>query len=295
MPRRSPRARRKPAGAKLPQPPRVRSKPGRARPGAGRAQAKPGRAPSAGTRAKHATQGARGTAAPARKQPVLRPKLSRRPRFAAPDPVRVRAVLEQLRELYPDAKCALDFESPLQLLVATILSAQCTDERVNKVTPALFAAYPTAAALAAADPAALEKAIHSTGFFRNKAKSIREASADIVSKHGGMVPRTLEELTALRGVGRKTANVVLGNAYGVPGVVVDTHVTRLSNRLGFTNETDPVKIEFALMPLIPREQWTLFSHWLILHGRAICNARKPMCSQCPLSPHCPRIGVTVSA
>ena len=216
-------------------------------------------------------------------------------RFVAPDPVRVRAILEQLRELYPDAKCALDFGTPLQLLVATILSAQCTDERVNKVTPALFAAYPDAAAFARAEQGALEKAIHSTGFFRNKAKSIREAAGDIVARHGGEVPRTLEELTALRGVGRKTANVVLGNAYGIPGVVVDTHVARLSNRMGLTNETDPVKIEFALMPLVPRESWTLFSHWLILHGRAVCNARKPLCSACPLSPHCPRIGVTVSA
>jgi endonuclease-3 len=209
--------------------------------------------------------------------------------------VRVRAILEQLHELYPDAKCALDFGTPLQLLVATILSAQCTDERVNKVTPSLFAAYPDAAAFARAEQRALEEAIHSTGFFRNKAKSIREAAADIVTKHGGEVPRTLEELTALRGVGRKTANVVLGNAYGIPGIVEDTHVGRLSNRLGLTNETDPVKIEFALMPLVPRESWTLFSHWLILHGRAVCNARKPLCSACPVSPHCPRIGVTVSA
>ena len=288
MPRRSPRARRKPGGAKLPQPPRVRSKPGRAASGASRAR-------PASTRAKHAAQGARGAAAPARKKAVRTAQLARRPRFTAPDPVRVRAVLEQLHELYPDAKCALDFESPLQLLVATILSAQCTDERVNKVTPALFAAYPTAAALAAAEPAALEKAIHSTGFFRNKAKSIREASADIVAKHGGQVPRTLEELTALRGVGRKTANVVLGNAFGIPGIVVDTHVARLSNRLGLTAERDPVKIEFALMPLVPRELWTLFPHWLILHGRAVCNARKPLCSQCPLAPHCPRLGVTASA
>ena len=286
MPRRSPRARRKPGGAKLPQAPRVRSAPGRARP--------------ASPRAKHAAKGARTrvTAAPAGKaKPARKPRAgAQRPRrFAAPDPVRVRAVIEQLRELYPDAKCALDFRSPLELLVATILSAQCTDERVNKVTPALFAAYPDAAALAAADQAALEKAIHSTGFFRNKAKSIREASADIVAKHGGQVPRTLEELTALRGVGRKTANVVLGNAYGIPGVVVDTHVTRLSHRLGLTNETDPVKIEFALMPLVPRELWTLFSHWLILHGRAVCNARKPLCSQCPISPHCPKLGVAASA
>jgi len=285
MPRRSPRARRKPGGAKLPQAPRVRSAPGRARPAA--------------ARSKHAAKGARTrvSAPAAKKTKPARPRAGGRPtrRFVAPDPVRVRAVIEQLQELYPDAKCALDFRTPLELLVATILSAQCTDERVNKVTPALFATYPDAAAFAAADPAALEKAIHSTGFFRNKAKSIREASADIVAKHGGQVPRTLEDLTALRGVGRKTANVVLGNAYGVPGVVVDTHVTRLSHRLGLTNETDPVKIEFALMPLVPRELWTLFSHWLILHGRAVCNARKPLCSQCPLAPHCPRLGVTASA
>ena len=285
MPRRSPRARRKPGGAKLPQAPRVRSAPGRARPAA--------------ARSKHAAKGARTrvSAPAAKKTKPARPRAGGRPtrRFVAPDPVRVRAVIEQLQELYPDARCALDFRTPLELLVATILSAQCTDERVNKVTPALFATYPDAAAFAAADPAALEKAIHSTGFFRNKAKSIREASADIVAKHGGQVPRTLEALTALRGVGRKTANVVLGNAYGVPGVVVDTHVTRLSHRLGLTNETDPVKIEFALMPLVPRELWTLFSHWLILHGRAVCNARKPLCSQCPLAPHCPRLGVTASA
>ena len=286
MPRRSPRARRKPGGAKLPQAPRVRSAPGRARPAA--------------TRPKHGAKGARTrvTATATKKsKPARKPLAGARGtrRFTAPDPVRVRAVIEQLRELYPDAKCALDFRTPLELLVATILSAQCTDERVNKVTPALFAAYPDAAAFASADQAALEKAIHSTGFFRNKAKSIREASADIVAQHGGQVPRTLEALTALRGVGRKTANVVLGNAYGIPGVVVDTHVARLSHRLGLTNETDPVKIEFALMPLIPRELWTLFSHWLILHGRAVCNARKPLCSQCPLAPHCPKQGVTVSA
>ena len=294
MPRRSPRARRKPGGAKLPQAPRVRSKPGRARPSASRAERA---TPGAHARARLQ----RGTRRPAavRAKPERPPRAGVRPRpprrFATPDPVRVRAVIEQLRELYPEAKCALDFRTPLELLIATILSAQCTDERVNKVTPALFATYPDAAAFAAADPAALEKAIHSTGFFRNKAKSIHEASADIVTKHGGEVPRTLEELTALRGVGRKTANVVLGNAYGIPGLVVDTHVTRLSHRLGLTNETDPVKIEFALMPLVPREWWTLFSHWLILHGRAVCNARKPLCSQCALSPHCPKLGVSASA
>ena len=286
MPRRSPRSRRtsRPA-SKLPQSPRVRSTPGKSR--------------STAKRATHATQGARGTATTrkrtARKKTVLAPHAPKRKRFLTPDPVRVNAILEQLRELYPDARCALDFRTPLQLLVATILSAQCTDARVNQVTPALFATYPDAAAFAAAEPAKLEAAIHSTGFFRNKAKSIREACADIVSKHGGEVPRTLDELTALRGVGRKTANVVLGNAYGVPGLVVDTHVTRLANRLGLTNETDAVKIEFALMPLVPRESWTSFSHWLILHGRAVCNARKPLCSACPLAPHCPRLGVSVSA
>ena len=230
---------------------------------------------------------------PVRKKLVrtARPKSGRR--FVKPDPVRVSAILEQLRELYPDARCALDFRSPLELLIATILSAQCTDERVNKVTPALFAAWPDAAALANASPEALEKAIHSTGFFRNKARAIREACADIVAKHGGQVPRTIEELVALRGVGRKTANVVLGNAYGLnEGVVVDTHVGRLSVRLGLTNETDPVKVEMALMPLVPRESWTTFAHWLILHGRAVCQARKPRCSACALSPHCPKVGVS---
>jgi endonuclease-3 len=209
--------------------------------------------------------------------------------------VRVAALLEQLHEAYPGATCALDFATPLQLLVATILSAQCTDERVNLTTPGLFARYPDARSLAAAEPAALEALIHSTGFFRQKARSIREACADIVTRHGGEVPRTLEELTALRGVGRKTANVVLGNAYGIAaGIVVDTHVARLANRLGLTREQDPVKIEFALQPLVPRESWTLFAHWLILHGRAVCNARKPRCSLCPLAPHCPKVGVTLS-
>jgi endonuclease-3 len=285
MARRSPRAKRKAPSAKLPQKPRVRSAPGKSR-------------VVAPARVAHAKKGARGGTAVARKPPRLKAIRAARPgkRAAAPDPVRVQAILEQLQEHYPDARCALDFRTPLQLLVATILSAQCTDERVNKVTPALFASYPDAAAFAKADPAELEKAIHSTGFFRNKARAIREASADIVAKHGGEVPRTLEELVELRGVGRKTANVVLGNAYGVnAGIVVDTHVSRVSHRLGLTRETDAVKIEHALMPLVPRESWTLFAHWLILHGRAICHARKPLCSRCPLFPHCPRIGVTASA
>jgi endonuclease-3 len=182
----------------------------------------------------------------------------------------------------------------LQLLIATILSAQCTDQRVNMVTPVLFARFPHAQALANADRAELEEIIRSTGFYRNKAKSIQSCCADIVAKHGGEVPRTLEALTALHGVGRKTANVVLGNAFGIPGIVVDTHVTRLANRLGLTREKDAVKIEFALMPIVPRERWSVFSHWLILHGRRVCIARKPRCSTCPIAVHCPRIGVTVA-
>ncbi len=290
MPRRSPRSRRKTAGAKLPQKARVRSAPGSSRP-AGAAST---------PRGAHAKKGARGSVAsakkPARKKSVRATRPASRQRFAAPDPVRVHALLEGLRELYPDARCALDYRTPLELLIATILSAQCTDERVNKVTPALFATYKDAAAFAAADQVELEKAVHSAGFFRNKAKAIREACADIATQHGGQVPRTLGELTALRGVGRKTANVVLGNAYGIAsGIVVDTHVGRLAQRMGLTHESDAVKIEFALMPLVPRESWTLFSHWLILHGRAVCNARKPACSACPVAGHCPRIGVTVSA
>jgi endonuclease III len=212
-----------------------------------------------------------------------------------PDPARTQAVLAILARTYPDAKTALNFETPLQLLIATILSAQCTDVRVNMVTPSLFARYPTAAAFAAAPQTELEQQIRSTGFYRNKARAIRECCADIVGRYGGNVPRTMEELLNLRGVGRKTANVVLGNAFGIPGIVVDTHVWRLSHRLGLTREKDPVKIEFALMPLIPREQWTLFSHWLILHGRALCIARKPRCSICPIAAQCPRVGVTSSA
>ena len=204
-------------------------------------------------------------------------------------------MLDILDRTYPDAQCALHFHTPLQLLIATILSAQCTDARVNQVTPGLFQRYPDAAAFAASTQQELEEQIRSTGFFRNKARAIRECCADIVGVHGGQVPRTLEELTRLRGVGRKTANVVLGNAFGVPGIVVDTHVARLSNRLGLTREKDPVKIEFALMPLIPRDRWTVFSHWLILHGRSYCIARKPRCSICPLAAHCPRVGVATSA
>jgi len=182
----------------------------------------------------------------------------------------------------------LDYKNPLQLLIATILSAQCTDERVNKVTPELFKKYRDAKSLAAADQNELEKDIQSTGFFRNKAKSLRGMAAAIVEQHHGQVPQTMQDLTHLPGVGRKTANVVLGNAFSISeGVVVDTHVARVSARLALTKETDPEKIEKDLMQILPREEWTLFSHLLIFHGREICQARKPKCSICPLLPHCP--------
>ena len=211
----------------------------------------------------------------------------------APD--RVADLMKRLKRAYPDAKCALDHGSPLQLLVATILSAQCTDERVNKVTPDLFRRWNSAAAFAAADMAELEKAIRSTGFFRSKARSIRECCRDLVARHGGAVPRVLEELVQLRGVGRKTANVVLGNAYGIPGITVDTHVGRLSRRLGLTRAEDPVKVEFELMERVPKKDWTLFSHLLIHHGRRACGSRKPLCESCALLDLCPRIDVKNSA
>jgi endonuclease-3 len=204
---------------------------------------------------------------------------------------RARRIADGLAELYPDAKCALDHQTPLQLLIATILSAQCTDVRVNMVTPALFARFKTAANFAAADPAELERMIASTGFFRNKAKNIIACCQAIVAEHGGEIPNTLEELVKLPGVGRKTANVVLGNAYGVPGITVDTHVGRLSRRLGLTVHEDPVKVEFDLMAVLPESDWTMFSHRLIFHGRQVCHARKPMCELCALSPDCPKIGV----
>ncbi len=197
-------------------------------------------------------------------------------------------IVAELGRLYPAAHCALNYSNAFELLVATILSAQCTDVRVNMVTPALFKRFPTAEKMAEADPKELEKIIQSTGFFRSKAKSIREASGDIVKKHGGKVPATMEELTALRGVGRKTANVVLGNAFHLNvGVVVDTHVSRLSQRLGLTTQTDPVKIEQDLMKLVPQDHWTLLSHELIFHGRQVCFARKPKCEVCTLLKECP--------
>jgi endonuclease-3 len=201
---------------------------------------------------------------------------------------RTQQLVEILPEVYPGAHCELDFKTPMQLLVATILSAQCTDKRVNIVTPALFARYRSAADFAASRPEQLEKAIQSTGFFRNKTKSIRAAAAAIESKHGGKVPETMAELRALPGVGRKTANVVLGNAFGKDeGIVVDTHVARLSQRLGLTKHADPEKIERDLMQLVPRKHWTNWSHWLIWHGRRRCYARKPDCPGCELLRLCP--------
>jgi endonuclease-3 len=201
---------------------------------------------------------------------------------------RAKALVNVLPTVYPDAHCELDFKTPLQLLVATILSAQCTDKRVNMVTPALFKKYRSAADYAAAPAAELEKAIQSTGFFRNKTKSIRAATAAIAQEHGGKVPQTMAELHALPGVGRKTSNVVLGNAFQKDeGIVVDTHVVRLSQRLGLTTNDDPVRIEQDLMKLIPRAHWTNWSHWLIWHGRRRCFARKPDCRRCEILDLCP--------
>jgi endonuclease-3 len=192
-----------------------------------------------------------------------------------------------LHALYPDATCALTHGSALQLLVATILSAQCTDERVNQVTPALFRAYPDARALAEADPSALEAMIRPTGFFRNKTRSLIGLGQALVARHGGRVPDSMDALAALPGVGRKTANVVLGTWFGKPAIPVDTHVTRLTGRLELTDETDPVRIEQDLMRLLPPPEWTFFSHALIWHGRRICKALRPQCPACGLRPHCP--------
>lgn len=205
-----------------------------------------------------------------------------------------RQALTALAKLYPDAVCALKHQSPLQLLVATILSAQCTDVRVNIVTPALFAKYPDVNAFAAADRNELEEMIKSTGFFRNKAKNIIDCCKAIVEQYGGEVPASLDELVKLPGIGRKTANVVLGDAFGIPGITVDTHVGRLSRRLGFTKHEDPVKVELDLMKLIPEQEWTRFSHRMIFHGRQVCFARNPKCGECTMKSFCPKIGVKSS-
>ena len=201
---------------------------------------------------------------------------------------RVEVILPILKKTYPLAKCSLEHTTPLQLIVATILSAQCTDDRVNIVTKDLFRKYKTAKDFANAPIEQLEKAIQSTGFFRNKAKSLKSMAQSLLDLHHGQVPKTMEELTELAGVGRKTANVVLGNAFGIDvGIVVDTHVTRLSQRLGLTKNDDAVKIEQDLIPLVPQKDWTIWSHLMIAHGRAICQARKPRCGECPLLDYCP--------
>jgi endonuclease-3 len=204
---------------------------------------------------------------------------------------RLQCIIQRLAEVYPTAHCELDFETPFQLLAATILSAQCTDKRVNIVTRDLFPKYPTAYEIAAVGQDELEGLIKTTGFYRNKAKNLRAMAQDLVEKHRGEVPRTMGELTELAGVGRKTANVVLGNAFSIAeGIVVDTHVARLSKRFGLTKEEEPEKIEAILMRLVPRSQWTVFSHWLIWHGRRRCYARNPDCPNCELASVCPSYG-----
>ena len=219
-----------------------------------------------------------------RTAPKHRPR-ARRTRDA---PVRAPEILTRLRAAYPDARCALDHRGAFELLCATILSAQCTDVRVNLVTPVLFGRYPTPEALARAKQADVEEIIRSTGFFRNKARSLIGMAQALVADHGGEVPQTMEQLRSLPGVGRKTANVILGNAYRInEGITVDTHVTRLSRLLGLTRHADPVKIEQDLMALFPQDQWALLSHLLIFHGRQICVARRPRCQDCVLSDLCP--------
>jgi endonuclease-3 len=204
---------------------------------------------------------------------------------------RARTINRELTELYPDAHCELDFTNPLELLVATILSAQCTDKRVNMVTPVLFAKYPTAVDYAGADRAEVEAIIMSTGFFRAKTKSIIGMAQALCDRFGGEVPPRLKDLVTLPGVGRKTANVVLGNAFGIPGLTVDTHMLRLSNRFGWTKSADPVKVEQDVAALIPRKEWTLLSHRVIWHGRRVCHARKPACGACGLAKWCPSFGI----
>lgn len=203
---------------------------------------------------------------------------------------RARKINRILGNLFPTAKCELVFTNPLQLLVATVLSAQCTDKRVNQVTPELFRKYPNVTAFAQAPRAELEDAIKQTGFYRNKAASIQGLASAILESHAGEVPSTLDELVKLPGVGRKTANVVLGNAFGIPGITVDTHIGRISRRLGWTTNTDPVKVEFDLMKLFPKEEWIDLNHRLIFFGRRVCHSRTPACGACPLAKLCPSFG-----
>jgi len=229
------------------------------------------------------------------RRPVRKPKPKKKParvsrtpkKSPGTDPKRVRAILAKLDEAYPSVTCALEHRNPFELLIATILSAQCTDVRVNEVTKTLFRKYPTPEALAYAHPLELQQEIRPTGFFRNKTKSVMGASKKIVEEFSGAVPRTMEQLLTLPGVARKTANVVLGTAFGIAaGVVVDTHVQRVSRRLDLTRQTEPKKIELDLMRVVPREKWILFSHQLIWHGRRVCQARKPRCMECNLERLC---------
>jgi endonuclease-3 len=239
---------------------------------------------------KKSTKTPKAGTARAKKRPVKARKRppSGRGRTIAPAAVRAPDIYARLEQAYPDARCALDHRNPFELIVATILSAQCTDKRVNMVTPALFERYPDAGRLSAANPEELQEMIKSTGFFRNKTKSLLGMASAVVESHGGTVPDTMNDLVKLPGVGRKTANVVLGNAFGRDeGVVVDTHVNRLSNRLALSRETDPVKIEQDLMALFPQNQWTMLAHLLISHGREICDARRPLCEQCVVNTLCP--------
>jgi endonuclease III len=238
-------------------------------------------------------------ASPAPKAPAKAPKAPKEPK--APTAAKVpatpvaltrqaRRINRELAELYPDAHCELDFTNALELSVATILSAQCTDRRVNEVTPALFRRYPTAEAYAGADRAELEEMIRSTGFFRNKTNSIMGLGRALVERYNGEVPSTLTELVSLPGFGRKTANVVLGNAFGVPGLTIDTHFGRLARRWAWTTNTDPVKVEQDVAALIPAQEWTILSHRVIWHGRRVCHARKPACGACAIANLCPSYG-----
>lgn len=214
-----------------------------------------------------------------------------KPENASDRKKRAAKILKILAREYPDAECALHHRSPFELLIATILSAQCTDARVNEVTPSLFKRFPTPEAFARADLEEIEEAVRTTGFFRNKAKNIQTCCLALIEDHGGEVPRTLEELVRLAGVGRKTANVILGNCFGIPGIVVDTHFGRLSRRMGLTTEEDPVKVERDLAELIPPREQVMFCHRMIQHGRRICESRKPKCEKCAVLSVCPRLGV----
>ncbi len=251
------------------------------------------RPPSPARPASAAARKAPAKAAPAAKP--VKPAKAPKPRPPAASPrLRADEIYKRLQNLYPDARCALQHTDAFQLIIATILSAQCTDDRVNMVTPILFARFPTPQAMAQADIAELEQIVRSTGFYRNKAKSIKECARGIIERFGGQVPRTMDELLSLRGVARKTANVVLGNAYVInEGIVVDTHVGRLSHRMGLTKHGDKeaVKIEQDLVKLFDRDRWTMLAHLLIYHGRQVCSARKPACDRCTLSDLCPKAGL----